>query len=182
MSLTGSTTTSRVQFMGNLRSRGLGPVPSTTESALPLESLWVFRPFRSDPTRCSGETLVGRGYRPKAAALGVESGDMRVAGRVGSPEPAVGRARSRPGALALELHGIVRAEQPNLVALRAGELTQSLLVGGSHPVVLGHQLLENGQARRAVGRVLDLPVVEVGVAAMQQPTICVAYRDRAVAA
>ena len=85
------------------------------------------------------------------------------------------------GALALQFDRVVRAEQANLVALRAGQLAQPFLVGGAHLVVLRHQLLEDGQARRAVGRGLDLAVVEVGVTAVQQPAVLVAHGDRGVA-
>ena len=64
----------------------------------------------------------------------------------------------------------------------AGQLAQPLLVADPGGVVVGDDPLEDPQRRRAVGRIGHLAAVEVGVAAVQQPAVPVADRDRAVAA
>ena len=82
---------------------------------------------------------------------------------------------------ALQLVRVVRAEEGDLVAVAPGQLPQPLLVRLAGPVVGGVEVLEEAQARRAGWRRLDLAVVEVGVAAVQQPALRRSDRDAGVA-
>ena len=57
---------------------------------------------------------------------------------------------------------------------RAGQLAQALLVGREPLLAVGVvEVLEDAQPGRAVGRRRDLAVVEVGVAAVQEPALAV---------
>ena len=76
-----------------------------------------------------------------------------------------------PGLLALQLVRVVGAEQGDVVAVAGGELAQPLLVGLAGLAVGGVQVLEEAQPGWAAGWSLKLAVVEVGVAAVQEPAV-----------
>ncbi len=79
--------------------------------------------------------------------------------------------RRRPSPARVELVRVVRAEQPHLFAVAGDQLAQPLLVGQALAPVGVVEVLEEAQARRAGGRSGELVVVEVGVAAVQQPAL-----------
>ena len=107
-----------------------------------------------------------RRERSTSSAEGSQSGSG-----VAALTPSRSRRR-RLRLLALELVRVVGAEEGDLVAVVRGELAQRApgwrLAGA---VVGGEEALEDVQPRRAAGRRLDLAVVEVGVAAVQQPAV-----------
>ena len=103
-----------------------------------------------------------------------------------SGAPAVAHAAVAASAelrlVALELVRVVRAEQRDLVAVAGGQLAQPLLVGLA--LALRSAALRFWKKRRPGGQLGgrgDLAVVEVGVAAVQQPALAGLDRDPGVA-
>ena len=82
-----------------------------------------------------------------------------------------------------ELDRIVRAEQLDVADRQPRELAQPGQIGAPRRVVDAHQAFERPQAprRRAAAR-LDLGMVEIGVAAMEQPVLRPPHRHAAMSA
>src|SRR3954453_11241195 len=82
----------------------------------------------------------------------------------------------------VEVIGIVRADEYDLLAMAAGQLAQAFLIGDPLLAVGVVEILEDPQAGRAVGGRGELVVVEVGVAAVQQPSVAGSQRHSRVPA
>src|SRR6476469_9246360 len=93
---------------------------------------------------------------------------MYSAGREASTSSA-GGCQSCSGPV--EVIGVVRADERDLVAVASGQLAQPFLVGDPLLAFGVVEALEEAQAGRAVGGSGELAVVEVGVAAVQQPSV-----------